>query len=263
MNTVLLLKLVLVPALIAGVTVAGRRWGPAVAGWLSAFPIVAGPILWFIALEQGAAFAAQAAVGTLSAVLGILAFGLGYAWAATRFPWPLSLPLAYAGYALAVVLLEWWNATLPTAAAGVLLGLWIAPRFYPRWNAAAVALVRPPLDMLLRMMLGALLVLLVTYSAAQLGPSLSGILAMFPVMGTVLVLFTHRSAGAAATVQLLRGMVLGFYSFSTFCAVLAWALTATGIGMAFLWALAAAGLVQLLSRLWMSSHGLAIARRAP
>lgn len=263
MNTVLLLKLVLVPALIAGVTLAGRRWGPAVAGWLSAFPIVAGPILWFIALEQGAAFAAQAAVGTLSAVLGMLAFGLSYAWAATRFAWPLSLPLAYLGYALAVLLLEWWNASLPAAAVGVLLGLWLAPRFYPHLAAAAASAAKPPRDMLLRMLLGALLVLGVTYSAAQLGPSLSGILAMFPVMGTVLVLFTHRSAGAAATVQLLRGMVLGFYAFSTFCAVLAWALRTQGIGAAFLWALAAAGLVQLLSRLWMSRHGLAVVRRAP
>jgi len=261
LNTVLLLKLVLVPALIAGVTFAGRRWGPAVAGWLSAFPIVAGPILWFIALEQGVAFAAQAAVGTLSAVLGMLAFGLSYAWAATRFSWPLSLPLAYGGYALAVVFLEWWSAGLPAAAAVVLLGLWLAPRFYPRMEAATATPARPPRDMLLRMLLGAALVLGVTWFAAQLGPSLSGILAMFPVMGTVLVLFTHRSAGAAAAVQLLRGMVLGFYSFSTFCAVLAWTLTTSSIGMAFLCAVAAAGLVQLLSRLWMSKHGLAVVRR--
>ncbi|MGA0033585.1 MAG: hypothetical protein ACO3HA_09695, partial [Burkholderiales bacterium] len=229
----------------------------------SAFPIVAGPILWFIALEQGAVFAAQAAVGTLSAVLGMLAFGLSYAWAATRVPWVLSLPLAYAGYALTVALLEWWNATLLAAAAGVLLGLWFAPRFYPRLVAVAAPPVKPPRDMLLRMFLGALLVLAVTYSAAQLGPSLSGIFAMFPVMGTVLVLFTHRSAGAAAAVQLLRGMVLGFYAFAAFCAVLAWMLTTADIGMAFLWALAAAGLVQLLSRLWMSRHGLVIARRVP
>lgn len=261
MSTVLLLKLLLVPALIAGVTFAGRRWGPAVAGWLSAFPIVAGPILWFIALEQGVAFAAQAAVGTLSAVLGMLAFGLSYAWAATRFPWTLSLPLAYGGYALAVVVLEWWNATLPAAAGVVLLALWLVPRFYPRMHAAAPPPVKPPRDMLLRMLLGALLVLAVTWFAAQLGPSLSGILAMFPVMGTVLVLFTHRSAGNAATVQLLRGMVLGFYSFSTFCAVLAWMLKTVEVGMAFLSALAAAGLVQGLSRLWMNSHGLAVARR--
>jgi hypothetical protein len=53
MNAVLALKLSLVPLLIYLVTLAGRRWGPAVAGWLSAFPIVARPILFALTLEQG------------------------------------------------------------------------------------------------------------------------------------------------------------------------------------------------------------------
>ena len=257
MNTVLLLKLLLVPALIALVTLAGRRWGPGVAGWLSAFPVVAGPILWFIALKQGADFAATAAVGTLSAVLGMLAFGLSYAWAATRFAWPLSLPLAYVGYAAAVLLLDWWHASLLSAAIGVVLGLWLAPQLYPRLAATTTSAATPPRDMLMRMALGAALVLLVTYFAARMGPTLSGILAMFPVMGTVLVLFTHRSAGAAAAVQLLRGMVLGFYAFSVFCALLAWLLPVAGIGGAFTAALAGAAVVQALSRLRLQRHAAA------
>ena len=263
MSAVLLLKLLLVPALIALVTLAGRRWGPAVAGWLSAFPVVAGPILLFIAIEQGAEFAATSAVGTLSAVLAILAFGLSYAWAATRYSWPASLALAYAGYAAAVVLLDQWNATLPAAVFAVLAGLWIAPRWYPRLPKSAPARLKPAGDMLLRMVSGALLVLLVTHFAASLGPGLSGILAMFPVMGTVLALFTHRSAGAAAAIQLLRGMVLGFYAFGMFCTVLAWVLPVTGTAMGFVWALAAASIVQGLSRLWLNRQAVAVAHRAP
>lgn len=257
MSAILLLKLLVVPSLIALVTLAGRRWGPAVAGWLSAFPVVAGPILWFIAMEQGAAFAAQAAVGTLSAVLAILAFGLSYAWAATRYPWPVSLPLAYIGYAAAVAVLDLCNVTsLVVAGLVVMAGLWFAPRLYPVLRPSVTAQAKPANDMLLRMILGALLVLLVTHFAANLGPDLSGVFAMFPVMGTVLVLFTHRSSGAAATVQLLRGMVFGFYAFSMFCAVLAWALTATDVGMAFLWALAAAGIVQVFTKLMLSRHAI-------
>ena len=257
MSAILLLKLLIVPSLIALVTLAGRRWGPAVAGWLSAFPVVAGPILWFIAMEQGAAFAAQAAVGTLSAVLAILAFGLSYAWAATRYPWPVSLPLAYIGYAAAVAVLDLCNVTsLLVAGLVVMAGLWLAPRLYPVLRPSVTAQSKPANDMLLRMILGALLVLLVTHFAANLGPDLSGVFAMFPVMGTVLVLFTHRSSGAAATVQLLRGMVFGFYAFSMFCAVLAWALTATSVGMAFLWALAAAGIVQVFTKLMLSRHAI-------
>ena len=49
----LLFKLVLVPGLIALVTMAGRRFGPRVGGWLNALPLVAGPVLFFLALEQG------------------------------------------------------------------------------------------------------------------------------------------------------------------------------------------------------------------
>lgn len=254
MNTVLVLKLLLVPALIALVTLAGRRWGPSVAGWLSAFPIVAGPILWFIALEQGEAFAAAAAVGTLSAVLAMLTFGLAYSWAAIRFSWPMSLVLAYVAYALAVFVLSLREAMLPVAALAVLAGLWLAPRLYPALPAAAKAPAKPANDMLLRMVLGALLVLLVTHFAASLGPGLSGVFAMFPVMGTVLALFTHRSNGAAAAIQLLRGMVFGFYAFATFCAVLAWLLPIVGSSPAFLCALATAGAVQMLTRLWLMHH---------
>ena len=58
MPLILLLKLLLVPSLIYAVTLVGRRWGPGVAGWMSAFPIVSGPILLTVTLEQGAAFAA-------------------------------------------------------------------------------------------------------------------------------------------------------------------------------------------------------------
>lgn len=251
MSMVLLLKLFLVPALIALVTLAGRRWGPSVAGWLSAFPVVAGPILWFIALEQGADFAAVAAVGTLIGVLAILIFGISYAWAATRHAWPLSLALAYVAYALAAAALSFPPVTLPVAAAVVLAALWFAPRAYPRREAAAASSAKPPNDMLLRMSLGAALVLLVTHFAASLGPELSGILAMFPVISTVLVLFTHRSAGAGATIQLLRGMVFGFYAFATFCGVLAWSLPQTGSSAAFLWALAIAAVIHAAARLGM------------
>ena len=40
----LLLKLLLVPTLIALITLAGRRWGPAVAGWLARFPVLGGAV---------------------------------------------------------------------------------------------------------------------------------------------------------------------------------------------------------------------------
>jgi hypothetical protein len=48
----LALKLALVPGFLAALTMAGRVWGPSVAGWLAALPVVAGPIV--LLLAQGA-----------------------------------------------------------------------------------------------------------------------------------------------------------------------------------------------------------------
>ncbi|RON08058.1 hypothetical protein BK659_17630 [Pseudomonas brassicacearum] len=51
--SVLLLKLSLIPGFLLLISLAGKRWGPSVAGWLSGLPVVVGPILFFLAVEQG------------------------------------------------------------------------------------------------------------------------------------------------------------------------------------------------------------------
>jgi hypothetical protein len=248
MSALIILKLILVPSLIAGVTLSGRRWGPAVAGWLSAFPVVSGPILLFMALEQGTAFTATAAVGTLSAVLAILAFGIAYAWAATRHAWPTSLITGFVAYAAAVTALSHSAHSLALFAPLVLAALLMAPYLYPELPVSAPTPTKPANDIVMRMLAGALLVLLVTHFAALMGPGLSGILAMFPVMGSVLVVFSHRHVGPSFAVQLLRGMVLGYYAFGAFCIVLALTLPSLGIAPAFVLALATAVSVQVMSR---------------
>lgn len=249
MSPVLLLKLTLVPALIAAITLAGRRWGPTVAGWLSAFPVVSGPILLFIAIEQGASFAATSAVGTLSAVLAILAFGICYAWAATRFTWPVSLVAGFAGYFIAVAALNHWTPSVSFSLPAVLIALLLAPRLYPSQSFSDHKTSAPANDILLRMIAGALLVLSVTHFASRMGPNLSGVFAMFPVMGSVLVVFSHRHSGSTFAIHLLRGMVLGYYAFGAFCAILALTLRSMDVVPAFLVSVGTAVLVQGISHL--------------
>ena len=241
---ILLLKLLLVPGLIALVTLAGRRWGPGVAGWLSAFPIVSGPILLVIALEQGPAFAASAAGNTLLAVLAILVFSVAYARCA-RFGMARAMLAALCAYGLAVLLLQALPLPLWPGFAAVLLALLAAPRLLgPVPAQPAGAAGKAPNDLPWRMLAGAMLALGVTYAAAGLGPRLSGLFAMFPVMSTVLVGFSHRASGPGFAVALLRGMLKGYYAFAVFCLLLSLLLQAQPIGMAFLWAAGAALLVQ-------------------
>jgi hypothetical protein len=226
-----------VPALIGAITLAGRRWGPAVAGWLSGFPIVTGPILLFVALEQGPRFAAVTAAGALSGGLAWMAFALSYAWAATRLPWGWTLPIGLAAYLLVGMALVW--SALPFALVVVLVigAVVLAPSIFPPL-AQSSGVPRPaPIEIYARMLAGGALTVTVTRLSPMLGPKFSGLFAVFPVMGIVLAAFSHRASGSVFTIRLLRGMVSGFYAFTAFCLMLALLLDRLGTAAGFLLAL--------------------------
>lgn len=244
---ILSLKLLLVPSLIYGVTLAGRRWGPIVAGWLSAFPIVSGPILLAVTLEQGSDFGATAAEGTLLAVVAILVFSLGYAWASSRFGVFGSMMSALAVYALAVAGLQSLHLSVTECFATVIVALLVAPKCFPHVPAQP-ATSQSLGDLPWRMLAAAALVLFVTLTAVRLGARLSGFLAMFPVMSTVLVGFSHRHSGRAFAVALLRGMVFGYFAFATFCLIVSVLLRDQPVAAAFSVALLCALIVQLAVR---------------
>jgi hypothetical protein len=69
---VLIFKLTIFPIFILLVTLDGRKWGSSIAGLLGSLPKVAGPIIIFIAIEQGNAFAALTAKSTVSAASCLL-----------------------------------------------------------------------------------------------------------------------------------------------------------------------------------------------
>jgi hypothetical protein len=244
MTGILSLKLFLVPSLIYAVTLAGRRWGPMVAGWLSAFPVVSGPILLAVTLEQGSDFGATAAEGTLLAVVAILIFSLGYAWASNMFGVLGSMSSALAVYTMAVVVLQSIHLSVTWCFAVVISALLVVPKLFPHVPAQPSP-SKSGLDLPWRMLAGAVLVLVVTFSAARLGARASGFLAMFPVMSTVLVGFSHHYSGRAFAVALLRGMVTGYFAFATFCLIVSVLLRGQPIAAAFSSALLGALIVQI------------------
>jgi hypothetical protein len=248
LTTILLLKLCLVPSLIYLVTLVGRRWGPNAAGWFSALPIVAGPILLTMAIEQGSNFVATAAAHTLIAVIAVLVFCLAYAWASGRFGVFGSMVAALAAYSAAVAGLQLLELPLLPGFALVVVVLALAPRLFPRMDGSGARSAAQANDLPLRMLAGALLCFVVTYAAAGIGPRLSGFFAMFPVMGTILVGFSHHASGRAYAVNILLGMARGYYAFATFCVVLSLLLRERPIAVAFGVAALAALFVQLLSR---------------
>src|SRR5437660_10480738 len=112
--TVLLAKVVLTPLLIAAATLAGRRWGPAVGGWLAGLPLTSGPVSVFLALEHGPGFAARAAVGTLAGLVGVACFCVVYGRLSGTRPRPLAAARGTAAYLAGPALLT--RRPLATAA---------------------------------------------------------------------------------------------------------------------------------------------------
>jgi hypothetical protein len=219
-STTILLKLLLAPLLILLATLAGRRWGPALGGWLAGLPMTSGPASLILALEQGPEFAARSALGTLFGLISLAAFSFAYGWAARRTAgWPGCLGAALGTFAVATLVLQ--SATLPFGLAFVLVCAILAGVGAAMTGTAGAPPTRRllPGDLAIRMALAAFLVLTLTSVAAALGPALAGALSPIPVFGALLAVFAHRDQGGAAAAQLLRGMVLGSFGFATFLLV--------------------------------------------
>ncbi len=242
----LALKLLLVPGLIAVVSLAGRRWGPRIGGLLAGLPMVAGPVLLFLALEQGVSFAAGAALSALAALVGVAGFCVAYAWTALQRPWAVGLVAGWTAFAVcaaAVHAVPWrpWAALAAT-----LLSFAAGRALLPRRPGPGVTPAWPPWDLGLRMASAVALVLVTTSLAARLGPSLTGILTPFPVAISVLAAFAHAQQGPPGLLRLLESFLPSMGSFAAFCYVLAVGLEPLGVAGAFALALGVQLAIQAL-----------------
>jgi hypothetical protein len=240
--SVLLLKLALAPALIGAVSLAGRRWGPAVSGWLVGLPLTSGPVALLLALDQSPSFAARASGGILAGGISIAVFCLTYSWLAVHRDWRVALVgswLAFLGCtaALQEVSQEVSVPLVPLFAAVVAaqaLALALLPRAVAPAHAAATAHAASAWwDIPARMLVATVFVYLLTEFAPALGPQLSGLLAPFPIYTAILAVFTHRLEGPAAAAHLMRGVVLGLFAFSVFFLLVALLLEPGGAALAF------------------------------
>lgn len=231
----LLLKLIVTPAIIGTASLAGRRWGHSISGWLIALPLTTGPITFFLAISHGPAFAAASAAGTLAGGISQAAFLTAYSQLAPRWKWPSALAGAIFAFAACTAALE--QVALPLIPLFVviflvfILVLRTLPREAVRKEAAAA--LQPRWDIPLRMLIATGFVVLITALAPALGPRLTGLLAPFPLFTTILAAFAHQQEGPQAAIRVLRGLVMGLFSYASFFFVLAMLLVPVGIGLAF------------------------------
>ncbi|HSS32245.1 MAG TPA: hypothetical protein VLL27_03085 [Solirubrobacterales bacterium] len=243
---ILATKILLAPLCVVAVSLAGRRWGTAVAGVLGGLPVVAGPILLVLTLVHGPSFGGEAAAGTLLGLCALTTFVVVYGRVSPFFGPAASVLFGWAGFLVAVALLDQIDPSLRTAlflalaAFALGLGLLQAP---PREPEEIGEL--PWWDLPGRALAALALVLALTAASGALGPNLSGLLAPFPIITSVLAVFTHLHGGTDQVEILLRNFLIGFYGFAAFCLVLALSVTSLSTGLAFALATLAALAVQV------------------
>jgi hypothetical protein len=172
-----------------------------------------------------------------------------YAQVAQRAKWPWALVISLLVWATAAVVLSLIAPSLVFSVIAAATALLAAPYLFPSVQPI-VSGPKPKSDkLMLRMIAGALLTLAVTLLASTVGERWSGLLAVFPVLGSVMAVFSQQTRGPAFTAALLRATATGMYSFAAFCLVLALALPGMGLTAFALGVAVSVGMLGVTKRL--------------
>src|SRR5690606_29903510 len=174
----------------------------------------AGPAYVFLALEHSSAFIAESALASLVTNVATAVFSLVYAALAQRRGPVISIAGALAAWVAVLVVagrIDW------TVSRALLLSLVVFPPcllLASRYRHAALR--APPrrwFDLPLRAGLVAILVVIVVAASPYLGPALTGIVALFPVVLTSLMVILHPRVGGRATAAVIANAISGLLGF--------------------------------------------------
>jgi hypothetical protein len=242
-----IIKLILTPLIIGGTTLISRRWGERISGLIIGLPLTSAPVSIFFALEQGQAFAAGAARGAILGLIAVSVFCTAYVLSARRLRWYLAAAFSVLAYTIAIFglsyatpALRWEIFVIPAVLISALLVLGkvedqTRPLHPPWW------------DLLLRMVIATTLLILITSGAGALGPTWGGLLSPFPIFTFVMATFAHSQGGPAAAGRMIRGVLLGLFSYLAFFIVVAILVEHLSLALVYTLAAAAALAVNSLS----------------
>jgi hypothetical protein len=205
-----------------------------VAGLIGGFPLIAAPIVLFIALDASAGFGAELAWVTMTVAPGVAAHCFVYAWLARLgLPWPVCLGIAWAAcVGIAWVLSAHVLRGFPGFALALGQGLILA-FLMPRPRTAATLTPIPGSEIVVRMASALALAALVMFGAQTFGTRVSGVLLGFPITASVLPVFTLALHGPDAAIRLLSGFAVGLLGFTTYFFAFASLVVPFGPGLAF------------------------------
>jgi hypothetical protein len=217
----LLLRMAITAAFVVSASVVTERSGPVIGALVATLPISAGPAYVFLALDHDAAFIAEGALASLPINAATVFLGLTYVVLAQRQSAIVSCLGAVAVWvALAsAVRMFQWSLTGGLVANAIAFGICVP--LLERFRHVKMPLIaRRWYDIPLRASLVATLVATVVTLSGWVGPKVSGMIALFPVVFTSMMLILHPRIGGRPTAAVIANSGWGLIGLGIAIAVL-------------------------------------------
>ena len=246
---ILALRMAVAAAFVVSASFITEHSGPAIGALVATLPISAGPAYVFLALDHDSAFIAQGALTSLPINAATIFLGLTYTLLAQRYNLLISYGSAAAvwiGIAMFIASVHWslWGGLLLNVVTFAIC----TPLMQRYRHARMPPIARRWYDVPLRASLVATLVATVVTLSSRVGPSISGILALFPAVFSSMMLILHPRIGGKATAAVIANSAWGMMGFGI--AVVVLHLGALHLGSALGLSLALATCVSWNLMLW-------------
>ncbi|MBR0843750.1 hypothetical protein JQ607_26440 [Bradyrhizobium liaoningense] len=217
----LLLRMAIAAAFVVTASIITERSGPVIGALVATLPISAGPSYVFLALDHDAAFIAQGALSSLPVNAATIFLALIYVVLAQRHGLLVSCGSAIAVWIVLASIIRQFDWSLTAGVAVNLIAFGICIPLLARYRHVKMPLVtRRWYDVPMRASLVATLVAIVVSTSGWVGPRISGIIALYPVVFTSMMVILHPRIGGPPTAAVLANSAWGLLGFGTAIAVM-------------------------------------------
>lgn len=217
-----LIKLFAAPIAVTSAAFAQKRFSHVIGGLVSGLPFTVGPVSVFLAIEQGLPFAREAGAASLAGLLGTAMYAVTYIGLARSRPWYVCWLCGIAACFLVFFIETFLPESLLLKFGISAVSLAFNTIFIARqpYKPSTETDIFAWWDIPVRAIATLIPLLLITGLARTIGPQYSGLFACFPVIWTIMFIFTHGRWGYNALVGFFRGAAMGSCTTTAFLAVI-------------------------------------------
>jgi hypothetical protein len=231
-------KMAVTALFVTAATIIAERLGAVVGALVATLPVSAGPVYVFLALDHDETFISASAVTSLALYAATAIFVTVYVLTAQRRSLWVSMSLAFWAWLSAALAL---GAVAWTAFPAFLFNVIVLSLCFfivrPFCLVQVPTTIYPWYDFVLRAAMVALLVGAAVALSFRIGPTGSGVLAVFPIIHTSIMLILHRRVGGPATAAVLANAIPGLAGFAAALLTLHLAAVPFGCALALILAL--------------------------